>query len=738
MPSWMNNWWPSSQPRNAHPYHSTRPSSDHEDDSSSEVLKVLKVDPCLEDNHVEHHTSYFNTAVEKEALIVRRGDPFKLQIHFDRDYSPSKDSLSFVLTVADDIKPSPGNGTLNVLLPHDTIDDLGEPKEWGAGIESHEGQVLTVVIKPPSTCPVTVWKLDIDTKLGGRSKSYPLPLPIYVLFNPWCQDDQVYLEDRDQRKEYVLYDTTLIWRGSHNNAHPAAWKIGQYERHVLECSLKVLGSVGKIKPAFRGDPVKVARALSAVVNSNDDQGILWGDWRKDLSQITDGVSPLKWTGSTEILQEFYKTKKPVKYGQCWVFAGVLATIARSLGIPTRIITCFSSAHDTESSLTLDKYVDEDNKEVDYRDSIWNFHVWNELWMQRPDLGEGQYGNFDGWQVADATPQETSDKMYRLGPAPVSAVKNGEINTPFDIPFVFAEVNADILYWRFKGTGKPLKLLAWDTQSVGKNISTKAVLKWEREDVTDNYKYTELSSKERSTMMKALEQTRHTFSKLYLNNEFNDIVLEMELNHEVSIGEDFSVLLKMTNRSESRPHLVKGIIRCDGVLYNGRGAEKVKTMGFEMELQPKGSDLVRMKVSFEEYFKIMSSKASFRISASAKVKGTDFDHYTQEDFRVRKPTIELQLGEAPIVAKKEMDVTMSLENPLPIPLTNCMFIVEGPGIEQPLKFKVGETPVGGKAIATFKYTPPYAAHGVMVVKFNSEELEDVDGYKNYDVLPLTMS
>ena len=39
--------------------------------------------------------------------------------------------------------------------------------------------------------------------------------------------------------------------------------------------------------------------------------------------------------------------------------------------------------------------------------MWNFHVWNECWMARPDLQAG-YG---GWQAVDATPQETSDGIY---------------------------------------------------------------------------------------------------------------------------------------------------------------------------------------------------------------------------------------------------------------------------------------------------------------------------------------
>ncbi len=38
------------------------------------------------------------------------------------------------------------------------------------------------------------------------------------------------------------------------------------------------------------------------------------------------------------------------------------------------------------------------------DSIWNFHVWVEAWMTRPDLPKG-YG---GWQAIDATPQERSN------------------------------------------------------------------------------------------------------------------------------------------------------------------------------------------------------------------------------------------------------------------------------------------------------------------------------------------
>lgn len=78
------------------------------------------------------------------------------------------------------------------------------------------------------------------------------------------------------------------------------------------------------------------------------------------------------------------------------------------------------------------------------DSVWNFHVWTEVWMSRPDLG-GRYGN-PAWQVIDATPQEKSDNLFRMGPGNIQATKNGDVNVKYDLPFLYSEVNADQISW----------------------------------------------------------------------------------------------------------------------------------------------------------------------------------------------------------------------------------------------------------------------------------------------------
>lgn len=360
-----------------------------------------------------------------------------------------------------------------------------------------------------------------------------------------------------------------------------------------------------------------------------------------------------------------------------------------MGIPSRIVTCYSSAHDTQGSLTVDVFIDENNKKMDAEtsDSVWNYHVWNEVWMDRPDLGVGPNDkSYAGWQVVDATPQEASDNMYRVGPASVMAVKNGEIRRPFDCGFVFSEVNADKVYWRYNGPYQPIKMLRKDTLAIGHLISTKAVLKWEREDITDSYKFAEKSEEERNTMIKALKQSRHAFSRYYLNDNFNEVEFDMHLKDDIKIGESFTIVVRVTNKSEERTHQAIGQINCDTILYTGINGEEVKSIGFEVELKPKQSEFVRLEVQFEDYYKKLNSQAAFNISCAAKVKDTEYEYFAQDDFRVRKPDIKISF-QGKVVSQQTVDVIIRLTNPLPIPLRKGTFYIEGPGIEKALRFRV---------------------------------------------------
>lgn len=701
-------------------------------EGAEEVVSVKGVDLLLSENGPLHHTEQYDVMErEKEPLlVVRRGQAFSVSITLSRAYNADKDAVSFIFTVQDAEKPNYGQGTL-IAVPL-LAKGAESGTAWNAVLESSNENVIGVKITPAADAIVGQWKMDIDTKLkNDGAVSYSHKDPIYILFNPWCRQDQVFLEGDDPLREYVLADTGLIWRGSYNRLRPCVWKYAQFEKDILDCSLYLVSHVGKLTLSGRSDPVKTCRVLSAAVNSPDDNGVLMGNWGDDFDG---GTPPTKWVGSMKILQKFYKDKKPVKYGQCWVFSGVLATICRALGIPSRSVTTYASAHDTHSSLTVDYFVDEGGEVMEElnSDSIWNFHVWNEVWMERPDIVPG--GEYGGWQAIDATPQEESDDMYRCGPASVNAVKRGEVLRPYDNAFVFSEVNADKVFWRYNGPTQPLKLLRKDTHGIGQFISTKTVGKWEREDITRNYKYPEKSEEERAAMLKALRQSENLFSRYYLNEDFNDIQFDFELRDDIVIGSPFSVVVILKNRSPNKDYTVSVTLRVDTVLYTGRVKDAVKKDKVERLVKVGAVEEIRLDVSYEEYYKRLVDQCAFNIACMATVHDTNYEYFAQDDFRVRKPDIKIKLdGEA--VQGQELTATATLKNPLPSALKKPQFIIEGPGLTSQLKIKLPQNiPSGSEATATFKLTPKFSGRSTIAAKFVSKELEDVDGFLNFMVEP----
>ena len=86
--------------------------------------------------------------------------------------------------------------------------------------------------------------------------------------------------------------------------------------------------------------------------------------------------------------------------------------------------------------------------------------------------------------------------YCCGPVPVRAIKEGDLSAKYDAPFVFAEVNADVVDWIRQEDGSMHKSI--NHRLVGLKISTKRVGRDDREDITHTYKYPEGRCPEPST------------------------------------------------------------------------------------------------------------------------------------------------------------------------------------------------------------------------------------------------
>lgn len=276
---------------------------------------------------------------------------------------------------------------------------------WDCLLWKISGQTAILEVQIASGAPVGLWKCQVLS----NSRVYNHPHPFYILFNPFSSEDAVhYSGPASHLSEYVLNDTGKVYTGSYKHPIGRDWAFGQFEEHVLPAAVDILDK-SQLRPALRGCPIKVSRAISALVNDVDDKGVLVGRWQPPYSE---GTAPWEWSGSAEILGQYQANAgAPVKYGQCWVFSAVVTTICRSLGLPCRCVTNYVSAHDTNQSLTIDRFFSDsgdeltadDDPEFGY-DSIWNFHVWNDVWMTRPDLPQG----FGGWQAIDSTPQEASE------------------------------------------------------------------------------------------------------------------------------------------------------------------------------------------------------------------------------------------------------------------------------------------------------------------------------------------
>ena len=48
----------------------------------------------------------------------------------------------------------------------------------------------------------------------------------------------------------------------------------------------------------------------------------------------------------------------------------MLSVSRALGIPCRVVTNYKSAHDTNSNLVIEYYINEKGERIQSRDSIW--------------------------------------------------------------------------------------------------------------------------------------------------------------------------------------------------------------------------------------------------------------------------------------------------------------------------------------------------------------------------------
>ncbi|XP_018419817.1 PREDICTED: protein-glutamine gamma-glutamyltransferase 6-like [Nanorana parkeri] len=682
------------------------------------TLQVMNVDLQQSLNATAHRTNEYMT----KGLVVRRGQSFTIKVKFNRPLEPADNLKWWTQT-------GRSQSSSKIILP---IPSSGNEKSWS--VTSKNNSDMEITINSPADAAIGSYLMGFQVK-SAESDVFQNVGGFIMLFNPWFAGDTVYMKDEAERKEYVLNESGIIFYGSATSNPPyRPWDFGQFEEGILDICLKMLDrSIEYRRSAARdvsrrGDPVYVSRILSAMVNSQGDNGAVVGNWTGDYEG---GEKPTKWNGSVDILRK-WNEGGPVRYGQCWVYGGVLCTVLRCLGIPARVITNFASAHDTDGTLTIDRYIDEKGTEVfDTADSVWNFHVWVEGWFARKDIGS----KYDGWQVLDATPQEESEGSFRLGPCSVNAIKEGDMDQPYDTPFVFCEVNGDKIDWLVQSNER--RKLRTQTSAIGKFTSTKAVGSNKRVDVTNKYKYPEGSNKEREIFKKAESLMSSTRSRLpaapatvafsATNTEpvpKPDFEGAFTQSTDPLVGHDVTFTLVLRSTSSVKINLQLKMT-ANAIVYTNAPVKAILSEAQTVTLEPKEEKKIPFTITYTQYEAAITTDNMIKAVALC------------EDEKGGKLLVEsvMKLGSQPIVIKatgqahknQPFNIEIIFINPLSEDAENTILTVEGSGlVKEPIRIEVPCLKKNQRSMTNFYITPYRSGPRYLLVDLTSEKFSDVKG------------
>ena len=669
------------------------------------------VDWMVHQNRATHKTNDF----EDVALIVRRGFPISFKT------CSAIDGVTFSAVTSSE---NGGTSATTCKSKRAVTDVLLSPKKPSVSgwvlkcSESGDTAEYELSVTPPANCVVGNWVASV------RFEGEEFQQGLIILFNPFCEKDQVYMENVDEHEEYVMTDTGLVFGAASWKLKPEGWGwiFGQFDSQVLYCCLYLLEK-SSLSTVSKSSAVLVSRAMSAMVNAQDDDGVLVGNWSGDYSG---GVDPSEWGSSVDILLQYYQTKKPVCYGQCWVFSGVLVTVLRALGIPCRSVTNYRSAHDTELNMAIDIFHDKNGDKIETDDSVWNFHLWNEVWTKRPDLPAG----YDGWQALDATPQEMSDGLYQAGPSSLKAIKSGAVYLPYDARFIFAEVNADRVYWHENEDGD-YEIKKIDKTHVGKMVVTKAVRSDKPEYITDQYKHKEGSQEERhQTRLAVTFGTEPDLYKCAEKQEEIDMKFDCDFDYIV-IGEPVHYNLQLNLNTLPSANVVLNAT-ASIYNYNGKFIGRVGSQQHKLKLPEQSS----FTGSFlpEDYAPHANFRSFLKISIMYNLPEENDMGFLEEEIPLRAPPPTLTVhGQAPFLYSRPIKLTFSITNKFLATLTGGYFKLNAPGFSS-RKFLYIEQNLAHGDTCTFdlEYTPKRRGDIYLVVSFSSDQHKGLQGYNSITV------
>lgn len=422
-----------------------------------------------QDSIVAHRTDKYRL---HQGFAVRRGQPFTVDV-FTADKLAADQTIS--INLAGGERAAASYFSLRFVGSHSEEEGVKNTVEVSTGSDSDIGKFEDV-------------EVVIKNKDGTTAASYTAEHPIYVIFNPYNKDDQTYVADEIMRKEYLENEHGVIYNGFAHDYFSYKWFYAQFDQLTLDAAFSLVGSM----KANQSKVVDVAAHISVNqgwyadddtgdITGNKKLGLIEGRWSDELRDYPGGTDPEAWVSTRDLLSEWRDKGRGAKYGQCYIFGSIQNSLLRSLGVASRQLSAFdarideSAAHyaDKKQHHVVNNYYDRKGTKVKNEGQIWNFHSWNDLWLNNV------LGTEAGWCALDGTPPGTPK-----GPGPLKLVYdlNEVIYTITDMISTAKSAERHVLVdCESKDMCNMKKVIKFDTKGVRK-IVTPMPLDGDKEEV----------------------------------------------------------------------------------------------------------------------------------------------------------------------------------------------------------------------------------------------------------------
>ncbi|KAI0986956.1 hypothetical protein GJ496_007754 [Pomphorhynchus laevis] len=639
-----------------------------DDQSSANKLVPLEINFLLKENREAHRTAEYDYPY----LILRRGQPFYISVRFDKPFDPTNYILTLQFTLGSQSLISKGT---HIRIPVNGTQSL--VSGWKADfvkatVDSSNGKnIVKIEVNTSSTALIGRYKVYLETQYRNEKPClfrYAEDVPL--ILNPFCKDDSCYMEGVDDVNEYVLNEDGLVYLGTAQYIVPRAWYFGQFQFPCLDIALWLIERAN-LPYESRGNVYQILRSLAAMINGGD-RGML--ESTKYGSSARQGFDPNEWIGSVKIAKKFMEQRgQPVRYGCSWTFSAVFCTLARSLGIPCRVVTAFNTVHDSDLCSTVDIHWDRNHRPVTQlnKDVININHTWNEMWFKRDDIP----AELNGWQIVDSMGVSASESLYRLGPYPVKAIKKGDAAFLADGHLFFAMINNYLVHWIAERNGDMVPILIEDDYLAHKFV-TKSVNNNQYVDITNTYKDGE-SELNNSPF---IEERRLRLIENYKLFHSDDVQSKVYIMQESSHG-DTVVLTWTVHNQSNETRTCEFYMNSYFSTIDGRLISECKELrGDAVILNTKEERQFHMKIRAEDYSDKIRPYHLLKIFSQLYVVETgqtrpvicDFDFECYDMIKLVPDKSKTAYVE------HSFPIKIQISNPLKRLLQNCTLHIEGIG------------------------------------------------------------